>query len=215
MSYMPVIAVTGGFGTGKTTVARMFHELGAQIVDVDFIAFDLERPDQLAWKKIVNAFGEKVLKEDGKLDRPMLASIVFSDSKQLKKLNSLVHPLILERMREEIQKLLEIDSNALVVVDIPLLFEVHQQKSFEKIVVVKADDSIVLERIMLNRKLSAVEINQRIQSQIPLEKKVKEADFVVDNNNGLEKTKEQAQGIFNSLTVFPKADTNNFKHQKP
>lgn len=201
---MLVVAVTGGFGTGKTTVSNMFQELGAEIIDIDFLVFELERPNQSAWEKIVKEFGSKIIKTDKTINRPKLASLVFSNPKLLQKLNSLVHPLVLKKMREEIESFKETKPDALIVVDIPLLFEVKEQDYFKKIIVVKADETVVLERITKNRKLSAMEINQRIQAQFPLEEKASKADFVIDNNNALEKTQEQVKAVFDSFGLLPK-----------
>ncbi|MBU0636078.1 dephospho-CoA kinase [Candidatus Micrarchaeota archaeon] len=192
---MTVIAVTGGFGTGKTTVACMFQVLGAEVIDIDALVRELEQLDQSAWKKIVKEFGSTVLKPDKTINRPALASIVFSNQKLLQKLNAIVHPLVLAKMREQISFLRE-KKPFLIVVDIPLLFEVQEQKQFDKIVVVKANDTMVQERIVKERQLSAIEINQRIHAQLPLEQKENQADFVIDNNNGLEKTREQVKSVF-------------------
>lgn len=195
---MVVVAVTGGFGTGKTTVSQMLAERGAQVIDVDAIVHKLETPGQIAWHNIVREFGKTVLNADQTLNRPKLAALVFNDKKALQKLNELVHPEVLLETKIQIQHAL-VRYNGLVVVDIPLLFEVKWQKYFDQIIVVTASEKTVLERIGQNRHLSPIEINQRIQNQLPLSFKKEKADFVVDNNNGLLETKHQVQAIFQQL----------------
>ncbi len=195
---MVVVAVTGGFGTGKTTVAQMFGERGAEIIDVDRIAHEAESPGKPAWHYIVREFGSAILNSDQTINRPKLAALVFSDEKARQKLNSATHPEILFETKKQIQAC-QTRYNGLVVVDIPLLFEVNWQNQFDQIVVVKASDQTVLDRIMRVRHMTAVEINQRIQSQLPLEQKLKRADFVVDNDNGLSETRHQVQKIVQQL----------------
>jgi len=195
---MVVVAVTGGFGTGKTTVSQMFSERGAEIIDVDEIVFELEEPGQIAWHNIVNEFGKTVLNADKFLNRGKLAALVFNDKAALQKLNDCVHPEVLLETRKRIQ-MAKTRFDGLVIVDIPLLFEVNWQKHFDQIVVVTASEKTVLERIAQNRKMSAIEINQRIQSQFPLAHKKQRANFVVDNDNGLSETRHQVQLIFQQL----------------
>lgn len=200
---MTVIAITGGFGTGKTTVAQMFKELGASVLDVDMLVRELEQPSKPAWKKIVESFGEKILLPDQSLNRKELARIVFSNLEQLQCLNSLVHPLVLKETKKRVNQLKKKNKNRLVVVDIPLLFEVGEEGYFDFVIVVAAEESRVIERLVQNRNLSIEEIKQRMKAQIPLEKKASRAHFVIDNNNGLKKTRHQAQHLFESLTARP------------
>lgn len=196
---LTILAVTGGFGTGKTTVAQMFAELGAAVLDVDALVRELEQPKKEAWKKIVESFGEKILLPDQSLNRRELARIVFSNPEQLQRLNSLVHPLVLKETKKRVIQLKKKGKNRLVVVDIPLLFEVGEEGYFDFVAVVTATDEQVIERLIHSRPLSAEEIRLRMKAQIPLEKKASRAHFVVDNNNGLAKTRQQVRHVFDSL----------------
>lgn len=198
---MSVIAITGGFGTGKTTVAQMFSELGGRIIDVDAVVRELEEPKKPAWKKIVRSFGKEILNPGQIINRRKLAEIVFSDSVQLQRLNSLVHPLVLKETKKRIVRLKKEDSAQLVAVDIPLLFEAGEEKYFDFVVVVVAEEKRVTERLTKNRSLSPAEIRLRVKSQIPLEKKASRAHFVIDNNNGLEKTRRQVRQVFRRLVA--------------
>lgn len=196
---MPIVAITGGFGTGKTTVTRMFNALGARLVDVDNLVHELEQPRQKGWQKIVALFGKKFLLPNQQLDRKKLAKLVFSTPAELKKLNRALHPLVLQETKRRIQEQLKKNRKSLIAVDIPLLFEVGEQANFDFVVVVLASESRVLKRLKTSRHLLGKEIKQRIRAQIPLEKKANQASFVVDNNNGLSSTKKQVKQIFQSV----------------
>ncbi len=200
---MPVVAITGGFGTGKTTVAQMFWKLGASVLDVDVLVRELEQPSKAAWKKIVESFGEKILLPDQSLNRKELGRIVFSNPEQLQRLNSLVHPLVLKETKKRVNQLKKRNRHGLVIVDIPLLFEVGEEGYFDFVIVVTAGESRVIERLIKNRSLSTEEIKLRMKAQIPLEKKASRAHFVIDNNNGLAKTRQQARHVFESLAAKP------------
>ncbi|MFH0955043.1 MAG: dephospho-CoA kinase [Candidatus Micrarchaeota archaeon] len=204
MIAMPVIAVTGGFGTGKTTVSHLLADCGVKVIDVDEIVYELEEPGQPAWQKIVAEFGKTVLNADRSLNRSKLAALVFKDKAALYKLNECVHPEVLVETQKRIQSAKR-NFDGLVVVDIPLLFEVNWQKYFDKIVVVTASEKNVLNRIGKNRHLSAIEINQRIQNQLPLSFKKEKADFLVDNDSDIGQTKKQVLTIFQALLDKPKS----------
>ena len=170
--------------------------MGAQIIDLDRIVFELERPHKTAWKKIVHVFGKKILLANRTIDRKKLAQRVFSNPTELQKLNCITHPLALNKMK----KTLKAKKNAFFcVVDIPLLFEVHEEHSFDIVVVVKTNAKTVAKRLAKNRHLSKKEIRARAKAQWPLPRKIAQADFVVDNNDGLARTKQQGQKIFQTL----------------
>jgi dephospho-CoA kinase len=196
---MTVIAITGGFGTGKTTVAAMFSELGSLVLDVDVLVRELEQPGRVAWKKISESFGKNILLPDRSLDRKELGRIVFSDESQLQRLNRLVHPLVLKETKKRVNRLKKKNPKRLVVVDIPLLFEVGEEGFFDFVVVVTAEEEQVIRRLSQNRPLSAAEIRQRMKAQIPLEKKASRAHFVIDNNNGLPKTRQQVLRVYEAV----------------
>lgn len=199
------VAITGGFGTGKTTVAGLFQTLGAKVVDVDAITHQLQEHGAIGWKKIHQAFGKSILNQDRSLNRKALADLVFSNPKELKKLNEIIHPLVIAEMHKQIAYIQRQDIFDLLVVDIPLLFEVKAEKEFDAVIVVKASENVVQERIGEKRAMSKNEIAQRIRSQQPLEKKEANADFVIDNNRDPKKTTEQVHRIHSVLMsgAFP------------
>ena len=195
---MKTIAITGGFGTGKTTVSQMLARLGAATVDVDQISRDKTRPHQILWKKYLKLFGSQILQKDKTLNRPLIAKIVFSNPAKLKRLVSVSHPVILAEMNRQIQKLAR-QKKTLVVVDIPLLFEDHLESDFDFVVVVDATQPNVVKRLHSKRRLTQAQIHLRIKRQKPLSEKKKKADFVVNNNQTLQATKIQVKKLYQSL----------------
>ncbi len=186
-----VLAITGGFGTGKTTVAGYFRRFGARVVDADRIVHNLIKPGSRVYKKIVTGFGREVLKKNRSIDRASLAKAVFGDRKLLKKLNRIIHPQVIKIIKREIASARE----KIVVLDVPLLFEAGLQGLADKVVVVKASREIQLRRIFKKTSLSRKDILMRIKAQLPLSTKVRRADFVIDNNRTQNWTKKQVVNL--------------------
>lgn len=192
---MIVVGLTGTVGTGKSTVARFFKELGAYVVDWDELAREVIRPHSEAWSEIVDYFGKHFLNEDSTINRRKLAKAVFSDKEKLEKLNQIVHPEVFredERITEEIRRS---DSDALIIKDIPLLREVAPPISMDKIIVVSARAETQLRRLE-EKGMSREDARNRIKSQLPIEEKIKSADFVIDNDGSPEETKRQVEAIY-------------------
>ena len=195
---MIVVGLTGTVGTGKSTVARFFEELGAYIVDWDELAREVIRPHSKAWSEIVDYFGKHFLNEDSTINRRKLAKAVFSDKEKLERLNQIVHPEVFredERITEEIRRS---DSDALIIKDIPLLREVAPPISVDKIIVVSARAETQLQRLE-EKGMSREDAQNRIKSQLPIEEKIKCADFVIDNDGSPEETKRQVEAIYSLL----------------
>jgi dephospho-CoA kinase len=195
---MIIVGLTGVVGTGKSTVANLFKELGAYVIDWDELAREITRPHSKAWKEIVEYFGRDFLNEDLTINRQKLADIVFSDKKKVAKLNQIVHPEVFkedERITNEIKSL---DPDALIIKDIPLLFELTRPIFVDKIVVVSASEQTQLGRLK-EKGMSREDAQSRIKSQLPLEGKIKSADFVINNDGPLEETKRQVEEIYSLL----------------
>lgn len=195
-----VIGLTGGIASGKSTVAGMFADLGAVIIDADKIARDVVDPGQEGLHSIVQHFGEEVLDQEGRLDRKKMGELVFSNEEARKTLNSLLHPLIRSRMEQEKQKALLLHP-PLVILDIPLLYESNWQKRLEKVIVVYVPEPLQVQRLMSRNCLTLEEATQRIKAQMPIEEKKQRADFLIDNSGTTEKTKEQVALLFRRLRV--------------
>jgi dephospho-CoA kinase len=195
---MIIVGLTGSVGTGKSTVANFFEELGAYVIDWDELARDVVQPHSKAWKEIVEYFGKDILNEDLTINRQKLAEIVFSDKKKLEKLNQIVHPEVFkedERIADEIKNL---DPDALIVKDIPLLFELTRPIFVDRIVVVTASEQTQLRRLV-EKGMSREDAQNRIKSQFPLKEKTKSADFVINNDGSLEETRKQVGEIHSLL----------------
>jgi dephospho-CoA kinase len=195
---MIIVGLTGSVGTGKSTVTNFFRELGAYIIDWDELARKVTRPHLKAWKEIVEYFGKGILNDDLTINRQKLAEIVFSDKEKVTKLNQIVHPEVFkedERITNEIKSL---DPDALIIKDIPLLFELTRPIFVDKIVVVSASEQTQLRRLE-EKGMSWEDAQNRIRSQLPLEEKIKSADFVINNDGPLEETKKQVEEIYSLL----------------
>jgi dephospho-CoA kinase len=195
---MIIVGLTGSVGTGKSTVANFFKELGAYIIDWDELARKVTCPHLKAWKEIAEYFGEDILNDDSTLNRQKLADIVFSDKEKVTKLNQIVHPEVFkedERITNEIKSL---DPDALIIKDVPLLFELTRPIFVDKIVVVSASEQTQLRRLE-GKGMSREDAKNRIKSQLPLEEKTKSADFVINNDGPLEETKRQVEEIYSLL----------------
>ncbi len=195
---MIIVGLTGSVGTGKSTVTNFFRELGAYIIDWDELAREVTRPHLRAWKEIVEYFGKDCLNEDLTINRQKLAEIVFPDKEKVAKLNQIVHPEVFkedERITNEIKSL---DPDALIIKDIPLLFELTRPIFVNKTVVVSASEQAQLRRLE-EKGMSREDAQSRIKSQLPLEEKIKSADFVINNDGPLEETKKQVEEIYSLL----------------
>jgi len=195
---MTIVGLTGSVGTGKSTVSNFFKDLGAYVIDWDDLARKVTSPQSKPWKEIVEHFGKGILNEDLTINRQKLADIVFSEEEKLAKLNEIVHPEVFkedERITCEIKNL---DPDALIIKDIPLLFEVARQISVDKIIVVSATEQTQLRRLE-EKGMSRKDARNRMKSQLPVEEKIKSVDFVINNDGTPEETKKQVEEIYSLL----------------
>lgn len=189
-----VIGLTGSIGTGKSTVAKMFKQLGIPVIDADEIARLVVEPGKEAYEKIVETFGEDILQKDRTLDRKKLGAIVFNDEEKRKQLNGIVHPAIRKEMLRQRDKYLQ-QHVPCVVLDIPLLYESKLEHFVDKVIVVKTSPVVQLERILARDDLSKEEALKRINAQIDVAKKAEWADAVIDNDGTIEETERQLKDI--------------------
>jgi len=195
---MITVGLTGSVGSGKSTVSGFFKDLGAYIIDWDELARKVTRPHSKAWKEIVGYFGKRILNDDLTIDREKLADVVFSDREKLAKLNQVVHPEVFREDERATSEIKNIDPDALIIKDIPLLFEVTRPIFVDKVVVVSVREQTQLRRLE-EKGISRRDAQRRIKSQLPLEEKIKSADFVIDNDGSLEETRRQAEQIYSLL----------------
>jgi dephospho-CoA kinase len=194
-----ILGVTGGIATGKTTVVRMMEELGAPVVDFDLLAREVVEPGKPAWKDIVAYFGERILQKDGSLDREKLSTIVFQDAEKRKKLESFTHPRIYEASVKRVKKIVEKDPDAVVQLDIPLLIEQNLQYMVDKILVVYIPRDKQVERLVERDGITREAAADRLRAQLPIDEKLSKADFVIYNDQSLEETRRQVEGLWRTL----------------
>ncbi|TDL57294.1 dephospho-CoA kinase [Paenibacillus dendritiformis] len=187
------IGLTGGIASGKSTVSRLLVERGALLVDADRIAREIVLPGSPALDQIADRFGADMLLPDGSLDRKRLGNVVFSDAAARKALEEITHPAIRQEMITQMRRLEEEHPQSLVVVDVPLLYESGLTDRFEEIVVVYVPQAIQLERLMRRDGLTEAEASERLLSQWDIEMKRERADYVIDNSNGIEETRQQVE----------------------
>ena len=195
---MVVIGVTGGLGTGKSTVARMFGELGAIVIDADAVAHEVMEPKRLAWREVVRAFGKEILNEDETINRKRLGERVFRDPEARRQLEAIVHPPVLRRIKQRLHRLKRNRRLRAVVVDVPLLVETGSQSLVEAVVVVTAPPEVQRQRL-IERGMSEADAATRLAAQWDLAAKAAVADYVVDNADGAEQTRRQVTQLWKRL----------------
>lgn len=191
-----ILGLTGGIGTGKSTVANMLKEKGIPVVDTDLISREvIEYPEII--EKIKLEISNEVFDFNNKLDRKKMSEIVFENQEKLKKLNKIMHPEILKKMWDEVEKLKK--NHKIIVLDIPLLFEINMEKEVDKILLIYASKEIQLKRIMERDGRTREEAVKIISSQMPLYKKREKSDYIIQNNDSLEKLEKNLDKIVQKL----------------
>lgn len=195
---MILVGLTGNIGSGKSTVARLFAERGATIIDADVLARRAVEPGTLGLRRLVEHWGDGILAPDGALDRAALRHIVFDAPAELERLNAIVHPEV-ERLRDAEFQAAVARGERVVVYDVPLLFERHLADRFDVIVLVDAPRPLRLERLVRDRNLREDEAMAMIAAQMPAELKRARADFIIDNDGTLADLEDRAGEVWESL----------------
>ncbi|TXK86144.1 dephospho-CoA kinase [Paenibacillus sp. N3.4] len=187
------IGLTGGIACGKSTVSAMLVSRGALLVDADKLARDVVEPGSPVLEQVAAHFGQAVLQKDGSLHRKKLGEIIFGDAAARKHLESLLHPPIRARMREQMEAFEIQYPSKLVVVDVPLLIESNLTFMFQEVMVVYVPREVQLQRLMLRDGLSESEAMGRINAQMSIEEKRKQADIVINNSGTWDETKAEVE----------------------
>ncbi len=193
---MKIIGLTGGIACGKTTVAAMLKELGATVLDADEISRGLTAPGGPALPAIREAFGAQVFAPDGTLDRKALASIVFSNGEALCTLNAITHPMVIARLEKGIAACRE-NAVPIVVLDVPLLFEVGAEKLADTTLCVTAPTEVQIRRMQSRNGYTPTEAMERINSQMPVSEKASRSDAVLDTDKPLAQLREEVEKLYN------------------
>ena len=198
MAARPVIGLTGGIGSGKSTVAAMLAELGADVIDTDKVGHDAYRPGTDGFRQVTEAFGPDIVAADGTIDRRALAAKVFSDPEALRRLNAIVHPLIGLAVRDWLTRAQQAPVRTPIVVEAPVLMEAGWRFFDEVWVVIVAPETAVA-RVTASRDMTADEVRRRIDAQLSNEARVKLADRVFENDGTLEELRGQVEAAWRTL----------------
>jgi len=201
-----IVGLTGGIGSGKSTVARFLLKLGAVVIDADAIVHELQAAGSPVLSELADAFGSEIIDDTGALDRAALGAIVFRDAEKRALLGSILHPKVAAEMARRIESARE-SAVELIVLDIPLLFEGREagtgaaaQMSFDATLLIYAPEPLQIERQMKRDGCDREESLRRIRAQLPIEKKKQMADFVIDNSGTPEETERQVHALHATLT---------------
>jgi dephospho-CoA kinase len=199
---MILVGLTGGVATGKSTVAKMFKQCGAAVINADLLARQVVEPGKPAWRAIVKLFGRTVLNQDRSLDRQALGSIVFHNPKRRRQLERIIHPRVAREQQRLVHRIAKRKPHAVVIYEVPLLFEAGVDKRVDKIIVVTVDRNTQIARLSKRNGLSRAEALRRIRSQMPLAKKIQQADHVLNGTLSRPSLRKQVGQLFNSLCLF-------------
>ncbi len=198
---MPVVALTGNFGTGKTTVLQQFSNLGAYTFNIDKFVHDiLRRPEVI--QQISELLGSSVLKKSptgNTLDKKRVADIIFNDPDKRKAAEGIIHPEVLKTVKQTESDILKKDPTALLVFEVPLLFEAGYDKFFDTTIVVYCKRETAINRLE-KKGFSRDEALRRIRVQMPLTRKKKLADYIIDNNDGIQTTEKKVRKILRKIS---------------
>lgn len=198
---MQRIGLTGGIAAGKSVAARRLRELGAVVIDSDELARDAVAPGSAGLDAVVAQFGDGVLAEDGTLDRPALASIVFADAEARRRLDGIVHPVVRRLAAEREAAAAVVDHGAVVVHDIPLLVETGQADSFHVLVVVHAPAVLRVERLVRLRGMTREDAERRVAAQAGDDERLAVADVVLDGTGSDDDLRAQVDDLWDRLAV--------------
>ena len=195
---MYIVGLTGGIASGKSTVSTVLAELGARIIDTDEIARQIVQSGQPAWHEIVTYFGNEVLLSDGTINRKILGEKIFKDKVARQHLEEMTHPYIEKEVQNRLAQA-ERDGERIVILDVPLLFEIGWQAKVDSIWVVYVEEKVQLARLMARNDFTTKQAMDRINAQMDLREKVKQADLIIDNNSDVEHTKAQVKVAWEDL----------------
>ena len=195
---MKVIGLTGGIGSGKSTVSRFLAGLGAIIVDADKVGHELLKHDTEVWREVVAAFGKQVLTPGGDIDRKKLGEIVFSHPKSLSRLNQIMHPRMYSMVKAQLEEYRR-RGVGVVVLEAPLLIEANWTSLVDEVWVTVVSQSTVLRRLKEKFRLSEPETLARIHSQLPTEERIKHADVIIDTDCDLDELRARVKQLWEGL----------------
>jgi len=196
---MRTIGLTGGIGSGKSTVGKLLSHWGAEVIHADLVGHDVYRQGTIGWQKVVDAFGDDVLAPDGTIDRKRLGAIVFADPSALKRLNAIVHPLIFEEIGRRIESRRTEGFGLPIVVEAAILIEANWLPLVDEVWLVVASDDAVRERLRLERGLDAAQVDARIAAQLSNRERRRYAQVVIENDGTLGELEARVRSAWSRL----------------
>ncbi|MBI4303906.1 MAG: dephospho-CoA kinase [Chloroflexi bacterium] len=193
-----VIGLTGGIGSGKSTVSHYLQELGAIVIDADKVGHEAFKPDTEAWCEVVATFGKEILKPGGEIDRQKLGKIVFGEPKALVRLNQIMHPKMYRMMQEQIDECRR-QGVGVVVIEAAILIEAGWTSLVDEVWVTVAPESAVIERVEKQRGQEKEQTLARIRAQLSNEERIKHADVVIANDGDLAKLKTKVKELWERI----------------
>ena len=189
------IGLTGGIGTGKSSVTEAFQSLGAAVINADLLGHDAYLPGTIGFEEVVTEFGQDIVGSDGQIDRKKLGPIVFSDSSKMDRLNEIMHPLIRDLIEERLVTL-ESNQNKVAVVEAAILIEAGWKSLFDEIWVVISDPEEVINRLGVRNGLSREDAVKRIDSQMSNDERIEHGDVVVENTGSMEDLQTRVNSLW-------------------
>jgi len=198
---MLTVGLTGGIGSGKSTVAKILAELGAPSFDADKVGHEIYMPGGPAYRDVIAAFGDGIVASDGTIDRKKLGPIVFADPAQLKRLEAIVHPRMFERMREMVAEMRSKGVTAPIVIEAAILIEARWQPLFDEIWLVVAPREKVIQRVEAERGLKPEQTEARIKAQLSDDERRNHCSMVIDNSGTIEQLRAAVSILWQELVV--------------
>jgi len=195
---MKVIGLTGGIGSGKSTVSQLLHELGAVVLDADRIGHEAYKPNTETWLEVVSAFGRQILTSNGEIDRRRLAQIVFSDPESLARLNQIVHPRMYEMMKTKIEEFRR-QGVKVVVLEAAILLEADWTPLVDEVWVTVAPEHEVVKRTVERTGLPEEQVIARIRSQLSSEERTKHANVIINNDGSIDELKVKIKELWDRI----------------
>ena len=193
------VGLTGGLASGKTFVGHALRDLGCYLIEADELGHEVLLPGAEAYDAVIHAFGDEILDQDRHIDRHKLGELVFGQPELLAKLSSLVHPPVAQRQAQAMAGIAQADPAAIVVVEAAILVETGSYKKFDKLIVVVSTPEQQMERALKRGAYTKEEVLARLSRQLPLEEKLRVADYVIDTSGAKENTLEQVRAMYGSL----------------
>lgn len=194
-----IVGLTGGIGSGKSTVAKIFKEYGSYVVDADKIAHEIMEPNLPAYNEILEFFGDEILYQDGRIKRKALAEIVFKDKSKLEVLNSITHKYIFIEMKRQIDYCIKNHKHNMIILDVPLLFNSDFPIPCDKTVAVVAERNLRIRRTIERDKCTAEKVEERMKNQLSDERLKELADYNIDNSGGLTELYGRVRGVYDDI----------------